>query len=99
MASLAIRPCFQRNIKLLNKSNIMEVFTITEFLWNDREGDWTDTGKILGYKVVAPNGKTLGEGETINEAQEAAFATLYPAGSAVNLPIKEKPRRRSFARR
>ena len=73
----------------------MNTFPITEFFWNENEGDWHDTGKIIGYKVVAPNGKILGEGETINEAQEKAFASMYPPESAAK---KLEPKRKQLAK-
>jgi shikimate kinase len=77
----------------------MEIFTINEEFYSDREGEMVETGKILGYKVVAPNGKILGQGETEQEAMEKALTVAYLSESNENTYEKIKRKRRLFSKK
>ena len=72
----------------------MNTFPITEFFWNENEGDWHDTGKILGYEVLGKDGKVLGKGESKIEAEENAYAAMYPPQFHAKASKKVKPRRK-----
>ena len=55
----------------------MEIFTITETFWDESKEELIDTGKVIGYRATTPTGKTLAEGETIEEATEKALTVMY----------------------
>jgi len=67
----------------------MNTFPILETFWDEDEG-LVNTDRILGYKVVGSDGKTLGTGETPNEAQEDAYSKLYP----INIPAPKMTKRK-----
>ena len=71
----------------------MNTFPILETFWDEEEG-LISTDKILGYKVVGADGKILGTGESIAEAQEQAYGKLYPIESVANTPALKLPRRK-----
>ena len=55
----------------------MEVVPLYEVRWNEVEGEYVNTGCLIGYECRGTSGNVLGRGESIGEAVEVALKAMW----------------------